>query len=176
MKNSLFLSAEIDFSRTLCFHVTADKYCDTSPCHGGLQTLRSIRFCFYSASSLKPVHSFSSVSDSTARAENASSKTTLLIELEQQQKKRDSKKRHCPFGSADAVFCCHVWMILVSFCLFLALLLFHSLLYLLFLMADWRQRGKKEKVSETDSEEKMDEEDGWGLEGRGGATCLQARL
>lgn len=43
-------------------------------------------------------------------------------------------------------------------------------------MADWRKRGKKEKVSETDSEEKMDEEDGWGLEGRGGATCLQARL
>ncbi len=73
-------------------------------CHGGLQTLWSIHLCFYSDSSLKPARTFSSVSDSAHQAVKES-KTTSLIELERQQKKIDSKKRHCPFDSTDVAFC-----------------------------------------------------------------------
>lgn len=42
----------------------------------------------------------------TIQDKEKKSKTTFLIELKQQQKKTDSKKRHCPFNSKDVAFCC----------------------------------------------------------------------
>ncbi len=60
----------------------------------------------------------------------------------------------------------------VSFCLLLALLLFHSRLYLLFLMAEWRQGRKRESERESVSETDWRKEGwgGWGWRGeeRGG--------
>lgn len=146
---SQFLSPEIDFLGTLRFHVTADKLCDTSPCHGGLQTLWSIRLCFYSDSSLKPVHTFSSISDSTIQAVKKKSKTTSLIELEQQQKKIDSKKRHCPFDSTDVAFCClHGWSF--SLCVLLSPPRSSSLSLasLPAVFNGWVEAGKKERERE----------------------------
>lgn len=151
----------------LFLHFYLCQLCDTASCQGRLQTLW---LCFYSNSSLKPVHTFSSVSDSTIQAVKKKSKTISLIELEQQQKKIDSKKRHCPFC------CLHGWSF--SLCVLLSPPRSSSLSLasLPAVFNGWVEAGKKKRVSETDSGKKKDEEDedgrDWGREG----SHLQAGL
>ena len=121
------------------------------------------------------VHLFIRLWLKTIQAVKKESKTTSLIEPRRQQKKMDSKKRHCPFDSTDVAFCClHGWSF--SLCVLLSPPRSSCLSppSLPAVFNGWVQAGKKERerVSETDGEEKRDEEDEDGGEGRRGGGGL----
>lgn len=145
-----FLSPKIDSLGTLGFHVTADNLCDTSLCHVWLQTLKHSPLFLFRFFTQAYAHLF--IRLWLNHSDNIGDWASAIT--------KEDKKIHWLFDSTDMAFCCVLgWSF--SLCVLLSLLCssFLSLTSLPAVFNGWVEAGVKERVSETDSEEKKDKGD-----------------